>query len=159
MKPEKPKGDEAWERLEYMRKKRTSMGGLAQLASEGDHEAAMSMLRYAAHHVWESNMPDPLRFYLADCFERAVIERSTEFAFNLKLKDGSGHTPDAFRREFRDSQIARAAEHYHSKGYSYAEAYRLIAKEEKLFGQDKKLGVVSIKKIHRRFYPATEKDN
>ena len=157
--PKKPKGNEAWERLEYLRKKRASMTGLAELAQQGDQEAALLMLQFAAHHVAESNMPDPLRLYLADCFERAIKDGSTEFAFNIKRKDGAGHTPDQFRREFRDSQIARAVEHYHEKGYSYSEAYGLVANGEPLYGQQRRLSVHSVKAIHLRFYPKPEKDN
>lgn len=157
--PSKPKGDAAWQRLEYEREKRQSMSGLALAAREGDREAAIAMLKYAAHHVWESDMPEPLRMYLADCFEDAIEQESTEFAFNLKMKGRRGHKNDQYKREFRDSQIAKAAEFLHDKGLSYTEAYNLIAEQGEMFEDDRRLTVSSIKAAHLRFYPEAEKDN
>lgn len=159
MSTRKPKGTEAWERLEYERKKRQSMEGIAAAASAGDREAARVMLRYAEHHIGESgDIPAPLVAYLVDCFSRAIHDDSTEFAFNLKRKAARGSSADEHSREFRDSQLARAVAYHHEQGMSIAAACRHVANNEQ--PTERKLGRVSasaVKQAYLRFFP--EQDN
>ena len=149
------KGDDAWHHLETERQKRSNMEGIASVAAQGDREAALVMLRYAEHYLWEAEgIPVPVQNYLVECFTRAIQDESTEFAFNLKQKGGRGQKRNQHHREWRDSQIAKGVAYHRDKGLSLTDAVEEVANEPHPM-QDKlgRLSEAAVKAAYLRFYP------
>lgn len=149
------KGEDAWDHLETESKKRSSTTGLASVAASGDREAAIIMLRKAEYYIGQAEgIPEELQSYLLECFRDAILDGSTEYAFNLKQKDGRGQRNYQHHREWRDSQIAQAVAYNRDQRMSLTKAVEKVASEPQ--PMEERLGRLSkhaVKAAYLRYYP------
>lgn len=143
--------EDAWEALDYERKKRSNLEGIAQEAFNGDVDCVLTMVESSAVAVEQSSISGPVRDYLLNCLWGIMSGETPNQAFGItKARSGA---PKNYWKQIRDADIARAVAYHIEQGKSLDDAIGVVTEKQE-YGF-KGAGIVkrdSVEKAFKRFF-------
>ncbi|MCF7984312.1 MAG: hypothetical protein K9L70_07905 [Thiohalocapsa sp.] len=152
------KGSDAFERVDYERKKRSTIEGIASCARDGDKECAVDMIGVCSVEVERSNIPQPVKSYLLDCLCRVEGGETPDQAFGF-TKGSAGRTRSYWKLA-RDRDVACAVAYTleQDETLSIERACEIVSGTYNAFSD--KVGVLGadgVKKTYLQFFPKSGK--